>query len=129
MILCNLLDKICRVDDDVVKIVAVYERGYDLMFLVAPVDGRNLRTVKPSDISFNVNDLILYAVRVTWTYEKKIMAIKLYRDHSGLGLADAKNHVEQNPSFILKSHISHEEASKIKEEALRSGLSATIEVV
>jgi len=48
-----------------------------------------------STVNMNVQGALLVEIELLLAQRKKIQAIKLYREHTGLGLADAKNAVDQ----------------------------------
>lgn len=128
MILSNLIDKTCKVNGELVKIVAIYQYNRRLMFVVSPLDG-NLKCVQAKDINLDINGLILYKVIMNWDIDRKIVAIKLYREYSGKGLAEAKKDVEAGgSSIILKSHVTESEALRIQSHvnSIHNGIAATI---
>ncbi len=66
-----------------------------------------------------------FDVMLTSFGDKKIQVIKAVREHTGLGLKDAKDLVESAPAAV-KEAVDKEEAEKIK-EALE-GAGATVEL-
>jgi ribosomal protein L7/L12 len=48
-----------------------------------------------SAVNMNAQGALLVEIELLLAQRKKIQAIKLYREHTGLGLADAKNAVDQ----------------------------------
>ncbi len=66
-----------------------------------------------------------FDVILTGAGAKKISAIKVVREITGLGLKDAKAAVEGLP-FTLKEGVSKEEANEIKEKVEAAGAEAEI---
>ncbi len=66
-----------------------------------------------------------FAVELTAPGDKKIQAIKIVREVTGLGLKEAKSKVEEAP-VVIKEGLPKEEAEAIKEKFEAVGASITI---
>jgi len=66
-----------------------------------------------------------FDVELTAAGDKKIQAIKVVREVTGLGLKEAKEFVESAPK-VVKEGLSKEEADELKEKLEASGASVTI---
>jgi large subunit ribosomal protein L7/L12 len=66
-----------------------------------------------------------FTVELTSAGDKKINVIKVVREITGLGLADAKNLVESAPK-VVKEGVSKAEAEEIKKKLEEAGAKVTL---
>jgi len=85
--------------------------------VAAPVGGGEAAAAAEEKTEFTVN--------LTGFGEKKVQVIKAIRGITGLGLKEAKDLVEGNPS-IIKENVPKEEAENIKKEIEEAG--GTVEI-
>jgi large subunit ribosomal protein L7/L12 len=108
----NLLDKSVVFDGKDCKICAIYQHEDKILFCVVDDDGIITNEVCPN--KFRINEQRVYSVVMYWTPERKIHAIKTVREILGLGLREAKDLVENNPSGVpVKSGLTHAEAKEV----------------
>ena len=66
-----------------------------------------------------------FTVELTGAGDKKIQVIKVVREITTLGLADAKKVVEETPK-VIKEGVSKDEAAEIKKKLEEAGAQVTI---
>ena len=79
----------------------------------------------PAEAAAAVEEKTEFDVELTSAGDKKIQVIKVVREITGLGLADAKKAVEEAPK-VLKEGVSKEEAEDIKKKLEEVGASVTL---
>lgn len=119
-LLTNLLDKQVRVrnapevNNDGV-ICAVWIDRNALMVGVVMEDG-TIRTESVANIEIPTQ-MRLYSVWLYWADHQKIQAIKAIRGATGMGLKDAKDHVEKYVGKVLvKDHMTLTDAEELKRQ-------------
>ncbi len=118
----NLLDKFVVVKNRQAAynqgvICAVWCDRKTLMVSIVMEDG-SLCTEPVSNIEIPTQ-MRLYSVWLYWAAHQKINAIKAIRFAAGMGLKDAKDHVEKYPNKVLvKDHLTLADAEELKRQVL-----------
>lgn len=116
----NMLDKEVIYNGKECKITAVYQADARIFFVVVDNDDNLKDGVRPSEVK--LNNKAIYSVIMYWPPERKIHAIKTVREITGIGLKDAKDLVEANPSGVpIKSGLTHAEAKEIMRVITQNG--------
>ena len=112
MIITSLLDKTVIYGDTKAKICAIYEKNFTVWLGLVTYDGQLIFGILPAEV--RIDKYGQYKVYLYHTYEKKIFAIKLYREFTGVGLKEAKDKVEASPAKVLiADNLTYEEAEEM----------------
>jgi hypothetical protein len=109
----NLLDKNVTFDGKDCKICAIYQHEEKIFFCLVDSDGQLIDSLHSN--KFRLNEQRIYSVIMYYTPERKIHAIKTVREIiSGIGLREAKDLVEGNPSGVsVKTQLTEVEAKEV----------------
>lgn len=105
---------------------ALYAKDDQVPALIPAWTGKAEESTEVPEISLET----LYTVTLTELGPEKIKAIKLYRDFTGAGLAEAKNAVESTPCLLIETTDKAEaELVKAEFEAIGSTVTVNFDVV
>jgi ribosomal protein L7/L12 len=121
----NLLGKNVLYDGKDWKICAIYQHEDNIFYCLVSEEGQLTKGL-PS-YKFRINEQNNCSVVIYWTPERKIHGIKTVREVTGLGLREAKDLVEGNPSGVpIKSGLTHAEAKEILRIITQNGMEGQI---
>lgn len=122
----NLLDKDVVFQDKNYKICSIYQ--YEEKFVqfgLVDAEGNMIFGVSPSET--RVNEFRIYSVIMFHSNDRKIHAIKVVREITGIGLKDAKDLVEANPAGVkLIDKLKYSEAEDKLKIVVANGLEGQI---